>query len=63
MRKAPMARACGAGLPMDGLPPKFEQNETEAATGAGVENDCATGATDFVEVVEVDRRTLVPRHS
>lgn len=65
MRKAPKAGPCGAGVPMDGLPPRSKQND-EATTGA--EATMAVGLTDaetgFAEErAENDRRTLFPRHS
>lgn len=62
MRKAPVARPCGAGVPMDELPPKIEQNTAGkagvASTGvaAGIEAE-RTGLTD------ADRRPFPPRHS
>jgi len=67
MRKAPEARPCGAGVPMDGLPPRWKQNdeatgaEVIAATGL---TDPETGLADSIadESAGNDRR-LFPRHS
>ena len=71
MRKAPMAIPCGAGMAMDGLPPRFEQSDTTAkveveatgdATGARAEAN-AIGLTDVATKDGTGRRLSPPSHS
>lgn len=69
MRKAPVAIPCGAGIATDGLPPRFEQDDTtakveiEALDATGAEANALTDFADSDAKDETGRRLLPPRHS